>query len=310
MAKQSKTEDQLKAEIFGIYTRYTSESSSDRRQVDFVRIYDKIITWCKVFLRIEADEMGVEIYRVVQRLIKRSDKNIPKDENKFYSYLRVALTNARKEYHRNISIAQEDIPRDIKYKLKLVKDLIAYKESYAGKKLTETQRRQYISELFNPEEYSELLKFTNIGRLEFNSNSSDKDDTFDILNSEVKSIFVENDSLNPLDEYLTKLCDKGTSEIIENVLQGMQERSRECYRSLFTLYCINKSLLTEYLIPLLDNKILETYQENGKKPKRREIYLKYHPTVQKESAAARSAQMLKDFLDKLKIALENTEKFH
>jgi len=309
MVKQCKTEDQLKAEIFGIYTHYTSESPSDRRQVNFVRIYDKIITWCKVYLRIEADEMGEEIYRVVQRLIKNSDKKVPKDENKFNGYLRAALINAKKEYYRNISIAQEDIPRDIKYKLKLVKDLIAYKESYAGQKLTETQRRQYISELFNPEEYSELLKFTNIGRLEFNFNNSDEDDTFDILNSEVKSIFAENDSHNPQDEYFTKLRGKGTSEIIENVLQGMQERSRECYRSLFTLFCINKSLLTEYLIPFLDNKILETYQENGKKPEQQEIYLKYHPRVQKGSAAARSAQMLKDFLDRLEIASKNSENF-
>jgi len=59
MGKQRKTEEQIKTEIFSIYSRYMDEPASDRRQVDFAQIYGVIISWCMDYLGIKANEMGV-----------------------------------------------------------------------------------------------------------------------------------------------------------------------------------------------------------------------------------------------------------
>jgi hypothetical protein len=115
---------------------------------------------------------------------------------------------------------------------------------------------------------------------------------------------MENVSFNPQDEYFAKLDMQKAKDVLEKVLQDCQERSRECYRSLFTAYCIDKSMIIDELIPLLDNKILETYQRDGKKPNKYEIYLKYHPEAQKASAEAIASKMTKEFLAKLQVALE------
>ena len=171
--------------------------------------------------------------------------------------------------------------------MKLIKDIVAYKESYAGRKLIETERSYYISEIFSATEYSELLKLKNAGSFE------------------IKSVFMENESTDPQEEFFTKLGLMEIRNVLEKILQGTQDRTRECYRSLFTAYCINKSMLIEDLIPLLDNEILEAYRNDGEKPKQREIYLKYHPEVQKESAGVRASDMTKDFLRKIHTALIN-----
>lgn len=303
-----KTEDQLKTDIFSIYTQYFNESSSDRRQTDFARIYDKIISWCIQYLNINANEMGLEIYGVVQRLIKNSNKKLLNDKNDFIRYLKKALNNAKKEYHRNIGAVEEDIPGETRRKLRLVKDLIAYKESYESRKITEAERKQYVSELFDPVEYSELLKLKNVSHFEFAFNNTDDESTLNLLDSEVKSIFTENSLTDPQEEYFTKLDGINDKEILEQILKTCQDRTRECYRSLFTAYCINNSKLKDELIALLDNEILEAFKENGNEPKLRDIYLAYHPEVQKESADVLSSNMLKAFRKRIQTARENSKK--
>lgn len=104
----------------------------------------------------------------------------------------------------------------------------------------------------------------------------------------------------PLDTIISSENIYIIKDAILTVLDKKQDRSRDCYRALFTLDC--KGL--ESLYPILDNEIVSTFQE-GKKPlKQYEIYLKYHPTTQKNAAEAMASKLLKDFKKDLKTYLK------
>jgi hypothetical protein len=120
------------------------------------------------------------------------------------------------------------------------------------------------------------------------------------------AIYTGGVSTNTQDELLSKLDIQDLKDALEKVLQNCQDRTRECYRSLFTAYCINNSKDFEVLAPLLDREILE-HQNDGKKPKQYEIYMRHHPEAEKKSAEAIAAKMTKDFLEKLKTALLEKE---
>ena len=286
MGKQRKTEEQLKADIFSIFSRYLSESSSDRRQVYFGRLCEAIISWCTNYLSIKANEMGIEIYNLAQRLVKENNTKTPRDKNGFFKYLKKALYTAKAEYYRHNETGRIDIPRETRKRLKILGDIITTREGNAGRKITENERRQCISEWFGITEYSELLNLINTGSLDFTSNN------------------IGDTSASPQDEYFAKLGVLEIKAALELVLQNTQERSRECYRALFTAYCIDRSIDFEGLAPLLDCEILETYRKDGKKPRQHEIYLKYHPEVKRTSAEAMASKMINDFLKKLYSSLK------
>ena len=285
MLKKQRTEEQLKTGIFTVYSRYPEESSSDRRQVYFARICELIISWCNEYLGIKANEMGIEIYSVVQRLVRDKNNSIPKNESGFFKYLKTALYTAKNEYYRNTEKGRINISRDTRKRLKMVENIITTKESNAGRKLTQDERRHCISEWFGMAEYSKLMSLINTGSLEFDSN---------------KSIFID-----PQDEYIEKLDLYKFRDSLEQFFQNTQERTRDCYRAIFTVYCIDKSIDFKGLAPLLDSEILEAYRKDGKKPKQHEIYLKYHPEAKKESAGVRSSEMLKKLFNDLRIAHQN-----
>jgi hypothetical protein len=310
--KRQKTEEQLKADIFNIYSHYFNEPSSDRRQVNFSRICGLIISWCTDYLMIKANEMGEEIFHVVLRLVKDDNTKVPKDEKEFFWYLKKALDNAKNEYCRNNEDSTVHIPKATLEKLKMVEKIIIAIESRTGKKFTEYERQQEISKWFSIAEYTELMNLKNISSIDINYRTDDDDNEINLLNSKVKPLYMENASTDPLDEYFTKLERTEFRNALEEVLQNSQDRTRDCYRSLFTAYCIDKSMIIEDIIPLLDSEILEAYQMNGNVPKNYEIYLKYHPEVKKDSSSVRSTEMLKKFLVSFKEALEqkNPENFH
>ena len=129
----------------------------------------------------------------------------------------------------------------------------------------------------------------------------------DIFNSLVIQSYMTNNLNNPQDKYFSKLDYLKIKNTIELVLEKSQDRTRECYRSLFTAYCIDKSIMIEEIIPLLDNEMLEGYQKDGKKPKNYDIYLRYHPEIKKDSAGVRASDMLKKFLNSLNTALKEKE---
>jgi len=301
--KQRKTEEQFAADIFTLFSRYSEEPSSDRRQVYFGQICGEIIHLCDS-IGIKANEMGIEIYNLVQRFVKKNNTNLPSDKTGFFKYLKKALYTAKKEYYRNNKTSKMDIPRSIRAKLKIVNDIIAQKEGDLGKKLTENERRHYIRKWFSMAEYTDLVNLKKTRSLESCNQNYGEDNEINHLNSKAKSLSTGNVVINPEEEYFTNLETPKIKNALEQLFQDTQERTRECYRSLFTAYCIGKSINVEALIPLLDNEILEAYRKNGKKPKQHQIYLKYHPEIKKDSASVRASDMTKDFLRKLRSILK------
>jgi len=64
------------------------------------------------------------------------------------------------------------------------------------------------------------------------------------------------------------------------------------------------------LYPILDQKIIDSFHKDGKKPKQYEIYMKYHEGIDKKSAEPQAATNLRDFINDIKTFLkEKTDKF-
>jgi hypothetical protein len=307
MVKQPKTEEELKAEIFKVYSEIREDPSSDRRQVYFGQLCDWIFKWCKGYLYRknvgewstgepikETDEMGVEIVEAVDR-ITREDK-LAKLENKnvFFKYLKVALNNAHNERFRKSVSGSLRIPRIIKK----VEQFLRMEESDAGRVLTENERVQRISMYFYVTEKraSEYLKAIDT-RFDVGLILDHNDDEeADILNlKEAISLYTSGDSGDPQYEYLFRLNTQIILEAVESVLEKAQQRTREIYKELFTLHCLNEVKNYEGLLPVFASEIVEGWKE-GKKPTQKEIYLKHHPDAADDSAESRGSAMSKAFL--------------
>ena len=302
MAKQPKTEEQLKADIFETYSQLQDVTSSDRRQVYVGRLCDLIYRWCKGFLyKIEADEMGEEIFRAALRMTKDNLTTVPKKEDEFLGYLRTVLKNAKNLSHRNRVSGSLKIPRIVKD----VAQVLRMEESDVGRKLTENERVECVSKFFNKTEES-AKKYLERLDTKFNSGleSNNDDDELDILNlKETKSPYMPNITNNPQDEYLAKLNGQIIRDAVESVLKKKQQRTKKIYRELFTVYCFDNVLDYKELLPVLDAEIIKAYQE-GKKPFQYEIYLKYHPGVADNSADSRASEMCHSFINDLKAAVK------
>jgi len=117
VGKQQKTEEQLRSEIFGVYSRYNSETSADRRQVYFAQLCERTLRWCSGYFFKEAYDIGYEIFMVLQRMADSNDK-IPNTENDFFNYLKTALYNAKSEHFRSLESGLIKIPKEKINKIK------------------------------------------------------------------------------------------------------------------------------------------------------------------------------------------------
>ena len=280
-----KTEEQLKADIFNTYSKCREEQSSDRRQVCFGQLCDFIFRWCTSYKIVpKAEEMGLEIFNAVKRIAEKTLN----EEKDFFSYLNKTLKNAEAEYYRKDISNINKLPREVKD----IEKFISLQENNAGRMLSEEEKIKIISEWYNKTEKKakECLR-----RIE-NKNTV----SLTAFDDEEKA----NLNNNPEITFFSKLGK--TADIrkaVESVLQSKQERTRECYRALFTAYCINNSIEFEGATSVLNAEILEKYLKDGKKPDQYEVYKMYHPKVKKESAEVRASEMLKIFLNDLKNAM-------
>ena len=291
MDKQQTTEENLKTIIYGIYTHLFSEIASDQRQVYIGQIWDKIVLWWNKFNchKIDAKEMGEEIFNVIKRLVKENNE-IVKNKSEFFYILKKSMENAENEYFRKGEQDSIKISREEKHKLKELNDLIKMREDFWERKLTNDEKEQCISKWFNKQEYIDLLNAKNVGSL-----YHDNDKTGGLN-------YVDPHSNDPLDEYINKTDMETVLEAVTSVLAKKQERARPCIRALFTLCCINKGI--KELYPILDQEIIETFQKHGKKPKQYEIYLKYHPGVDKPSAEVQASTNLREFINNVETCLK------
>jgi len=293
-----RTEEQQKDYIFDIFSKCHGETASGRLQVYYPTLCEQIYLWYRDYLSIDVDKMGLEITKVINRFIKDENiSKIPDDKDGFFKYLNASIKREKNSfYHEYDEESTIKIPKEKKRKLREIDDFIRMKESQFGRKLTNDEKIESISKWFKKQEYVNLLNLINVGSISHTSN--DGNNEIDILN------YTDTHSVDPLDEYIKK-TDMGTVlEAVKFSLAKKQERSRDCYRALFTLYCIENYKDFEKLYPVLDSQILEIWQKSGKNPNQYEIYQKYHPNAQKSSAEAMASKNLSEFLNDIETCLK------
>ena len=307
MKKHKRTEEQQKDYIFNIISKCHSETSSSRLQVYYPLLSEQIFIWYRDYLSIDVDNMGLEIAKVINHFI--ADKyisKIPDDKNGFFKYLNTSIKNEKAgsfyKYNEKDTIK---IPKEKKQKLREVEDFIRMRESQLGRKLTSDEKTQGISKWFRKQEYNDLLNAINISSISITTDDENKE--IDILNFVTTPVYDALISNNPLDEYIRKTDKEIVREAIKTVIGKKQERSRDCYRALFTLHCIESYKDFEKLYPVLDSQILKAWLKEGEKPKQFEIYQKYHPKVQKTSAEAMASKNLIEFLIDIEALLERNK---
>ena len=309
MGKYKITEDEIKDDIFNIYSKCKNEASRDRRQVLSGQLCEKIFIWCRDYhfgktagdgtdypIK-EAEKMGEEIFQVSIRIVKEKSKaNVPVEKDGFFQYLKKALDRGKAYYYRESESGIIKIPKEKKMKLKKAENVIKMKESYLGRTLTNDERVKCVSEWFNAQEYTDILNTKRIRSIEFVYENNE----IDLLNTVVTPLYPGNTSNDPSGDYIAGVNTEIYREAIQSVLQRRQERTRACCKALFTLYFFEKYKDLEGLIPVLDSEILEACRKDREKPNQYEIYLKYHPEAKKDSAAVRASETLQKFLHDLK----------
>jgi len=292
VVKPPKTKEELEANIFAVYSKYKEEIYSDRKQVYFGQFCDHVFRWCTNFKIIyDIQEMGVEIVEALGRIVKKEI-----DEKNFFGYLVRTLNNVKNEYYRKNISSEIKTPRIVKN----IEKNIFLRESNAGRMLSEEEKIKFISEWYNKSEekvreYLIMIENKNTDSLStYDNEESDIPD----LNNDPERTFFSNFSVQENAAIIR--------EAVESVLLIRQDRTRECYRALFTALCIKEALdYLEELASVLDNKLLSAYRDNGAKPEQYEIYKMYHQDATKESAGVRASEMLKTLLNDLKIVLKD-----
>jgi len=293
-----RTEEQQKDYIFDIFSKCRIETASNRLQVHLSILCEQIYLWYRDYLAIDVDKMGLEITKVVNRFIKIENiLKIPNDKDGFFKYLNASINkekaNFYHEYNENDTIK---IPKEKKRKLREVKDFIRMKESQLGRKLTNNEQIHCISKWFKKQEYINLLNVINVSSISYTNN--DGNNEIDALN------FVDILTDDPLNKYIEKNDMGNILEAVKSLLEKKQERSRDCYRALFTLFCIKYYKNFDMLYPVLDSKIVENWQKDMKKLNLYEIYQIYHPNANESSAEAMASKNLNEFLNDVKTYLK------
>jgi uncharacterized protein YdeI (YjbR/CyaY-like superfamily) len=289
--KITEEEQRQRNRIFAIFSKCYSETSSRRLEVYFPSLSTEVFIWYRDYLHANVDKIGVEIVKVIKHFIEdETISKVPQDEDGFFKYLSVSIkrekVGSQREYNDKYKIK---IPKEKKRKLRELEDFIRMEESQLGRELTADERSQSISKWFNmteekAKEYLKLIDKKYVVRL-------------DLLEDVLPSTYG-----NPENNFFENFNTAILREAVESVLNKKQDRSRDCYRALFTLFCVKNNLRRLY--PVLDQEIIDAFYKNDKKPKQYEIYLKYHPETDRESAEAMASKNLKEFLNDIETCLK------
>ena len=285
--------------IFSIFTQCRREQSTDRRQVYFGQLCGQIFKWCNLK---NIEDMGEEICIVCKRILKEESKaNIPKEKTEFIKYIYTALKTEKANYHRTYESGIIKIPKEKKSKLKDIENVLKMEESNLGKKLSFEEKSQFLYNWFkfnknDYQKYVDLLNKKYVGSITIN-----EEDKTDLLNIAINAYYDKDINIknyNLFSQNIETLC-----EAVNIILEKKQMRTRDCYKALFTLYCIDNHSDTaelEGLSSVLDIDLLEAYLKDKRKPTQREIYQKYHSDIKDKGAEARASELLSIFLADLR----------
>ena len=99
MEKSKEKEELLKDNIFTLFSQYMSENPVEPKDKLFMKLCDQIFRWCKGYLPYNAEEMGFEIVKITEQLIKKI-----RNKNELLGTIVISLKNAsNKSINNNIS---------------------------------------------------------------------------------------------------------------------------------------------------------------------------------------------------------------
>jgi len=307
--EHKRTEEQQKDFIFDTFSKCHSDPELDRIKA-YQILCDQIYRWYRDYLKFDVDEAGLAIVQVVNHFLKEETiLKIPQDKDGFFKYLNTSIkTDKADTYYEFNENDHVNIPKGKKRKLRKVEDFIRMKKSQLGRKLTNDEIIQGISEWFNISkkkaiEYLELINNKNVNGLDSKNNNGKERNILDT--EDLKSAYLSSSYERPESTFFENFNVSIIKEAVISVLSKKQERARDCYKALFTLHCIEnvKDKNFEELYPILDKNILETCKD-GKNPNQYEIYQKYHPNAQKSSAEAMASKNLSEFLNDIETCLK------
>jgi len=309
------TQEELKAEIYELYSKLKDEPSSDRRQVYLVRLWEKASKWCenyilkkekyqtiKPFSRQEELEftfngMGDEIFITITNFLKK-DK-MPQEV--FIPYLYKSLVNAGLRSGKDFFSEQDEKGRVKNCYLEIgkggisqtrvtkeIEKKIRTEEKNEGRQLT-------INELIPRIQRSISLREETLREYLVERNKKILPDTVYDDKGEKVSIFdfIPGRYSTPEDDAIEDMEIEIIKDALETVLNKEKDKTKAVYREFFTLHYIKGNKDYPRLSPVLDNELLETVKKSGKIPTQYEIYKKHYPNVQ-ESTAHTNASKLKD----------------
>jgi len=289
-------QEELKARIYELYSKFKDEPSSDRRQVYYGQICELVYKWCgeHLFYK-ETEEMGKEIVEAVKRFIE--GKKISKEY--FYPDLYTALVNARNQYHRDKVEGSLRVPRIIKQ----IKKIIEREESNEERQLTLDEKVTRLKRML-PLSEKTIREYLESTARKFFSIASD-DDNNDITESvSGHSLTMEGTVFDPQGQTMKDSEMDTIRDALEGVLNKTQKRTKPFIKALFTARCLELFKNYQILLPLLDSEILEMAKTSGKIPTQYEIYMKHHPAAKKTTAETNASQMSKKFFADLDREIE------
>ena len=288
-------EEQLKDKIFSIYSEYKKEESSDRRfDVHFPQLCEQIYIWCRDYrFKDNIDIMGKEIAEISEDIINKD--TFTQDKNGFFKYLFVSLEKSKFAFHREFDEKKIfTASKEKKRKLNQVRDFIEMCEHEMGRELSFGEKIKCASDWFKSWDYICLIKL-----LKYRRSSSAKNEDgeiIDIIDNTEDPLIGKKIAIDPLDECISNADAKTICNAVKYVLEQKQDRSRNCYKAIFTLFCVENIRDYSGLSEVLDEKIVEYLTHNTEKLNQYEIYLSFHPdNTTKASAQVRSSDMLKNF---------------
>ena len=299
MKEHKRTEEQQKDYIFDIFSKCNNETASSRLQVYYPTLCEQIFIWYRDYLSINVNKIGLEISKVINCFTK--DENItkiPKDKDGFFKYLKTSIYREKVGFYREYN--DKDIikiPKEIKQRKRKVEDIIKMKESQLGRELTYNERIQgiskwlYISEI-EAKEYLDLINNKKFYSLDVENSDNEENNILD--SNELIPPYLSHTYEEPESEFFTNFNVSNVIEAVKFVLEKKNEKVRDCYKALLTLHCIKKNAMGLYTI--LDHEIIDSYHKDGIKPNQYEVYQKYHPRVDKDSAGPMAAANLREFL--------------
>lgn len=327
MEEQEHKDEEIKTKIFDIYLKY-HEPSSNRNDC-LLALWDHVIPWCRyhlfpketqeliekkakniekktneeIGLKIFKDEMSVEIFAAVKRCAEK--EKMPKKE--FFSYLYVALVNAKNEYFNDcINDLTVSEPIRLRKSKKEINDMKKMWEKEIGRKIT---RDEFISRYAKVKEISEEKALT--AYLECKDIKLIRDTIVNKKGDEL-SLFnmVESHHLTPEKEAIYEENVDVLKNELETLLNKYDDKEKPFYRALLTTRMINnnkdniiniKLSINEKIIPILDEEIIKDYEKDGKIQTQSEMYMNYYTNkiIDKKSAESGASPKAREFLASL-----------